>query len=344
MRIAQIAPLHESVPPKKYGGTERVVYNLTEELVKRGHDVTLFASANSTTSAKLVSVFHDGLRQEFPSDERKRFLYTLLHLQTAYSQEKKFDLIHDHNGFYGAPFAQHSRKPVVMTLHGQLPPETKTIFKRFNKPKLVAISHNQQERVPQVKFTSTVYNGLDFNHYPFGRKYGNYLVFVGRICAEKGVHHAIDVAEAAGIPLIIAAKYEPAIKANKEYYLKFIKPRLNHQIRWIGEVSQEKRNELFANALASLHPATWAEPFGLTLIEAMACGCPVVAFKRGAIPEVVQHGLTGYVVTTVNDMIESLKKIAQISRSDCAEFTRENFSAVQMADGYERVYQNALTS
>ncbi len=342
MRIAQIAPLFESVPPKKYGGTERVVYNLTEELVKNGHDVTLFATANSKTSAKLVSVFHEGLRHEFPNDTKKRFLYTLLHLQTAYGQEKKFDVIHDHNGFYGAPFAQHSSKPVIMTLHGQLEPETGRIFQRFNKPTLVTISHSQQKRAPKLKYETTVYNGLDFNGYPFGRRYGDYLVFIGRICPEKGLHHAIRVAKEAALPLIIGAKYEPEIKENKDYFKKYIEPELNDKIRWIGEVTQKKRNELFANALASLHPATWEEPFGLTLIEAMACGCPVVAFNRGSIPEVVQHGLTGYVVTTVNDMIKSLQEIAKISRSDCADYTRRAFSAKQMAAGYERVYQKVI--
>ncbi len=342
MKIAQIAPLIESVPPTKYGGTERVVSALTEALVRRGHDVTLFATGNSHTSARLISSYPTGLREAFPTDISARNLYTHLHLGTAYGMQNHFDIIHDHTESYGGAFAQLSPTPVVMTFHSVITPHLKHMFQTFTKPSIISISHRQQVLVPELKYTATVHNGLNFQEYPLGEQQGKYLLFVGRICEQKGPHHAIEVARQTHLPLIIAAKYEPNIEANKNYFTKFIEPLLSTNIRFIGEVTEQERNKLFTGAIASLHPATWEEPFGLTLIEAMACGCPVVAFRHGAIPEIVKEGTSGYIVDSLPQMIDAVKRITEISRIACAQYARQSFSAMHMAENYERVYYTML--
>lgn len=340
MRIAQIAPIIERVPPKKYGGSERVVYELTEELVKRGHDVTLFASGDSTTSAKLISVYPRALREIKMKDLYGPNAFTMLNIGLAYASQKEFDVIHDHNGHLSLPTANICSTPSVFTLHGPINAENRHIFQQLNRPYLATISKAQSKNTTGVNIIGTVYNGLNMENYPFSEENEGYLLFVGRISLEKGVHHAIQVAQYLNLPLIIAAKLE---SVDMQYFNEYIGPELSEQIKWIGEVTEEERNNLYSKALCFLHPVTWQEPFGLTLIEAMACGCPVVAFNKGSIPEIIADGKTGYVVNDTEEMIEAVTQIKKIDRKLCRAYTLENFNAKRMADGYEKIYQQIIT-
>ncbi len=338
MRIAIVAPVIERVPPKKYGGTERVVYNLTEELVKKGHDVTLFASGDSITTAKLVSIFPKSLRESRIKDLYGFNVWTLFNLGKAYMAQDEFDVIHDHTGDISLPTANIARTPVVMTMHGPFTVQNRHLYRVLNKPNIVTIS-DSQAYVPNLNYAGTVYNGLNMQHYPFQEKPGDYLLFVGRISMEKGVHFAIQTAIALDLPLIIAAKLEPT---DRPYYYEYVEPYLSDTIRWIGEVDEEKRNELMSKAKAFMHPVTWREPFGLTLIESMACGTPVVAFRMGSIPEIVKDGKTGFVVDHIEEMIDAVTRLDEIDRNECRRHALENFNAEKMASGYEKVYEKVI--
>jgi len=338
LRIAQIAPLVERVPPKKYGGTERIVHVLTEELVRRGHEVTLFASGDSLTSAKLFSVYPRGLREARLKDLYGSNVFTQLSIGLAYGLQDEYDIIHDHLGYLSLPTANIAHVPTVFTIHNAFSPINRRIFTALNRPHYVAISYAQARLAPPVKINDVVYNGLPMQSYPFSKEHDDYLLFVGRISFEKGVHYAIEVAQALNLPLIIAAKLDQATD-DLPYFRTYIEPRLNNEsVRWIGEVDEDERNRLMSRALCLLHPVTWPEPFGLTLIEAMACGCPVVAFRRGSIPEVVVHGRTGYVVRDVEGMIEAVEKIDRISRAACRRRVLKHFNAERMTEGYESIY------
>lgn len=339
MRIAQVAPIVERVPPKKYGGTERVVHSLTEELVKRGHEVTLFASGDSKTSAKLISVYPKSLREVKLKDLYGQNIWTMLNIGLAYSQADSFDIIHDHVGHPSLPTANISPTPVVMTLHGAFTAENKRIFETLKKPYFVSISESQAKSAPNVNYAGNVYNGLPMENYPFSEENDGYLLFVGRISMEKGVHHAIEVAQYLDLPLIIAAKLE---SVDLPYFNEYVGPRLSENIKWIGEVDEAERNILMSKALCFLHPVTWKEPFGLTMIEAMACGCPVVALNKGSIPEVVENGRSGYVVNDIDEMIDAVNHIKRIDRAECRQYSLENFSATRMAEGYEKIYEKII--
>lgn len=343
MKIAQIAPIALAVPPKNYGGTERVVHNLTEELVKLGHEVTLFASGDSVTSAKLVSVTPKSLKDLESSDPYGQNILTSQHLGLAYKMQDQFDIIHDHLAPVSLPTANVAKTPVVYTYHGPFTPEVREIFSLLNKPYVVTISKKQAEHAgKQVNHAKTIYHGMRMDHYPFSDSPEDYLLFVGRITEEKGVHHAIEVAKRVGKKLIIAAKLETTFKPDVEYYEKLIKPELNEQIQWIGPVGEEERNELMKNALCFLHPVTWPEPFGLTLIETMACGTPVIAFNLGSIPEVIADGKTGFVVETVEEMVDAVQKVHTIDRNVCRQFSLEHYSAKRMALEYVEVYKQII--
>jgi glycosyltransferase involved in cell wall biosynthesis len=342
MRIAQIAPIVESVPPKKYGGTERVVHALTEQLVKLGHDVTLFASGDSQTSAKLVSIYPKSLKEANLKDPYGANIFSVLNVGQAYDLQNSFDIIHDHNGYTSLAAANIAKAPVVMTYHGPITPEVKYIHEVLNKPFLVSISRSQSKPFPTLNWAGTVYNGLEMKDYPFSAQNEGYLLFVGRISREKGVHNAIEVAKRLNLPLIIAAKLENKYKPDMDYFRKFVKPHLSDKIKWVGEVDEQQRNKFMSNALAFLHPITWAEPFGLTLIESMACGCPVVAFGLGSIPEVIENEKTGFVVNTIDEMVQAVQKVAQINRRYCREYALKNFSARNMTEGYLKIYEKVI--
>lgn len=339
MRIAQVAPLIERVPPKKYGGTERVVHDLTEELVKRGHEVTLFAAGDSLTSAKLHAVYPISLREAKIKNLYGMNNLTLLNIGVAYQMREQFDIIHDHCGIFSLPAANLSTTPVVMTTHGPFTIENRIIYQTLRHPYQVTISNAQKYAVPNLHHAGTVYNGLYMEDYPFSNVSEGYLLCVGRLSAEKGIHFAIDVARNLNLRLIIAAKLEAI---DYPYYKQYIRPHLSERIRWVGEVDEPKRNKLMSKALAFLHPVTWREPFGLTLIEAMACGAPVIAFNKGSIPEIVVDGKTGFVVDDTEGMLDAIQNVAKIDRATCREHVIKNFSAARMADGYETLYHQIL--
>ncbi|HEX5429538.1 MAG TPA: glycosyltransferase family 4 protein [Patescibacteria group bacterium] len=345
MRIAQIAPIAERVPPKKYGGTERVIYHLTEELVRLGHEVTLFASGDSRTSGKLVSVVPRSLREMSEKDIYGFNHHSMLNVGLAYSMQDQFDIIHDHNPHMGLPTANISETPVVTTWHGPYNREISRYFGLLNRTHLVSISKSQAALAHDLKFVGNVYNGLDMKRYPFSDTPKDYMLFVGRIDAEKGVHLACDTAVRLGKKLVIAAKLDDQVPHIREYFEKEIRPRFEARpdlLQWIGEVDEASRNELMKNALCLLHAVTWPEPFGLTLIESMACGCPVIAFNRGSIPEVIVDGKTGFVVENVDQMVRAVKKIAAIDRAYCRKYSIETFSATRMARGYEAIYKKVV--
>jgi glycosyltransferase involved in cell wall biosynthesis len=346
MKIAQIAPIVEQIPPRSYGGTERVISALTEELVARGHEVTLFATGNSKTSARLASVVPRGLRDATNDKDIYGFnTPTMQHIGAAYARYREFDIIHDHNPHMSLPTANVVQTPVVLTWHSPYDEVLGRYFRQLNRPYLVSISHSQAALAKDLQFYGTVHNGLPLAHYPFGEKKGEYLIFVGRIDREKGVHLAMDAAIALKKPLIIAAKLDDSVPQIKAYFEEEIAPRLRahpKMLSWIGEVDEEKRNELMQGALCLLHAVTWPEPFGLTLIEAGACGCPVVAFNKGAIPEIIKNGINGYVVENLGEMIKAVRSIDRINRAACRSHVLEHFSDTRMADGYEAIYRKIL--
>ncbi|MBC7836863.1 glycosyltransferase family 4 protein [Acetobacteraceae bacterium] len=342
MKIAMIAPLVERVPPKKYGGTERLIHSLTEELIRRGHKVTLFASGDSLTSATLNSVAPKGLREL-----RIKPLYDvnpplLQSLGRAFADMKgEFDVIHDSSGYSTLPFAEMSETPVVMTIHGPILPAYMPLYREFRKANLVSISRDIGSDFGDLNHIGTVYNGLNMEYYPFSNEHDGYLLYVGRICHDKGTHNAILAAKRLNLPLIIAAKIEET-EAGHRYFRKYVKPHLNSQIQWVGEVDEEERNKLMTRAMAFLHPAPWREPFGLTLIEAMACGAPVIAFNRGSIPEIIQDGKTGFVVNNVDELCDAIRKIDTIDRAYTRKYSLENFNEKRMTTGYEEAYKKVI--
>lgn len=339
MRIAQISPIIERVPPLKYGGTERVVYELTEGLVKKGHQVTLFASGDSLTSAKLISVYPKPLRGAGFEDLYGSNIYSMMNVGLAYNLQTDFDIIHDHNGYLSLPTANISKTPVAMTYHGHFSSEVVKIFQTLNTPYIVSISEAQTQNITGVNLIGNVYNGLSMEDYPFSSEHGDYLLYVGRLSKEKGVHHAIKVAQILKRQLIIAAKLD---SNDKRYFKECIEPELSDDIRWIGEVDVKERNDLMSKAFCFLHPVIFDEPFGLTLIEAMACGCPVIAFNKGSIPEIIENEKTGYVVAGVTEMIQAVKKIDLIDRANCRVHALSKFNAKNMVDNYEKIYEKII--
>ncbi len=340
LKIAMIAPIAERVPPKKYGGTERVVSALTEELVKRGHKLTLFASGDSITNARLASVYPRGLREARVPNPHGLNEWALLHIGAAYARRHEFDIVHDHNSIIALPTASLSDMPVVLTVHGNINPNNRKLYESIKGPYLIGISQSQFAKSPNVEVFDVVYNGLDMYAYPFKKKHKNYLLYVGRISMEKGTHYAIDVAQTLDLPLIIAAKLDTADKA---YYHEYVEHRLSDEkIRWIGEVDEMERNTLMSEAMCLLHPVTWREPFGLTMIESMACGTPVVAFDKGSIPEIVKDRSSGFVVGDIDEMIEAVSQIESIDRKKCRAYALSHFNSGLMAERYEDIYFRIL--
>ncbi len=344
MRIAQIVNPIESVPPQLYGGIERMVHALVEELVEMGHKVTLFASGDSVTSAKLESVVPSSLRVSKIKNVYGMNDYTTLNLVNAFKHADEFDIIHEHTNSAGMLAGVVSPTPVVSTLHGPFSTSNRKLFEAVaDRVHLVAISQGQVKPVPHLPIAGVVYNGLPMEDYPFSDQHDGYLLFVGRISEEKGVHHAIEVAQYLNMPLIIAAKLELNHRPDVQYFKEYVEPRLDGQkIKWIGEVDTDQRNQLMSKAKVFLHPVSFREPFGLTLIEAMACGCPIVAFGRGSIRELVLQGKTGFVVEDTEEMVEAVTSIDLIDRRECRRHALENFNAHRMAKGYEQIYQSII--
>jgi glycosyltransferase involved in cell wall biosynthesis len=344
LKIAQVANIIERVPPKKYGGIERMVYWLTEELVNRGHEVTLFASGDSLTSAKLNSIYPQALREANLKNIYGGNNLTMVHFANAFNDQNKFDIIHNHAGPISIPIANMSKTPVVMTIHGNFNIHNQDLYERGTNISYVSISKAQaRPRPASINYAGNVYNGLYMEDYPYSSTPGNYLLFVGRICLEKGVHNAIKVAKYLDMPFIIAAKLDTNVPDDVAYFKQYIEPELSDKIRWVGEVDEIERNQLMKGALCLLHPITWPEPFGLTLIETMATGTPVIAFNKGSIPEVINHGITGFVVSDVEEMIKAVPYVKYLNRATCREYALGNFSAEKMAEGYEEIYYKILS-
>jgi glycosyltransferase involved in cell wall biosynthesis len=341
MKIAQIAPLFESVPPKMYGGTERVASYLTEELVRRGHDVTLFASGDSVTSAKLVPCSETALRLNPAILDPVP--YHVLALETVLQHAHEFDVLHFHTELMHYPIIRALRHPAVTTLHGRLnQPDLPAFYRTFNDAPLVSISDNQREPIPDLNYVGTVHHGLPKDLLPFNaRGQGGYLAFLGRISPEKGPDDAIKIAVATNQPLKIAAKIA---NEDRAYWESVVEPmvKAHDNVEFIGEVTETQKAKFLGEARAVLFPICWREPFGLVMIEAMACGTPVIAFGEGAVPEVIDDGVTGFVVDTVDEAIEAVGKLDRLDRAAIRGSFDRRFTAERMADGYLRVYRNLL--
>jgi glycosyltransferase involved in cell wall biosynthesis len=339
MKIAQIAPLVESVPPTLYGGTERVVSWLTEELVAQGHDVTLFASGDSHTSAKLVPVVERALRL----DHRVRdcLPYNFIMLDQVAQLSREFDILHFHIDFMHYPMFRDIPSRTLTTLHGRLDlPDLQPIYRAFPHMPLVSISDSQRLPMPPVNWMGTVYHGLPAGSFRGTTGQKQYLAFLGRISPEKRPDHAIAIAIAAGIPLKIAAKIDAI---DRTYFESDIRPLLGHPlIQFIGEIGETQKQDFLGNALALLFPIDWPEPFGLVMIEAMACGTPVIAFRCGSVPEVMDDGITGFVVDTVDHAVAAVERVSELPRSAVRARFEERFTAPIMAKQYVAIYKKLM--
>lgn len=341
MKIAQVAPLHESVPPRCYGGTERVVSYLTEELVRQGHDVTLFASGDSRTRAKLCSTVPKSLR--LGGEEYNPLIYNTLLLDQVSRRADEFDVIHYHIDFLHFNISRLLNVPQLTTLHGRLDiNDLVPIFREFREMPVVSISNDQRKPLPFINWLATVYNGLPTDAYKLYPEPGKYLAFLGRISPEKRVDRAIEIAIRTGMPLRIAAKVD---KVDVEYFDNEIKPLLAHPlIEYVGEINEQEKDEFLGNAYALLFPIDWPEPFGLVMIEAMACGTPVIAFQRGSVSEVMSEGKVGFIVNTVEEAVAAVEKIDFIDRCYCRRVFDERFSAECMANNYVKAYEKVIGS
>jgi glycosyltransferase involved in cell wall biosynthesis len=340
LKIAQVAPLYERVPPKYYGGTERVVSCLTEELVRQGHEVTLFASGDSITSASLVSVCDQGLRLN--SDYADHILYHVLMAERVAKVAGDFDVIHFHLSYLHYPIARRLMTPHFTTIHGRLDlADLVPLYQEFSELPVVSISGRQRNPLPWLNWLGTVYHGLPEDLFALQPNPGRYLAFLGRFSPEKRIDRAIEIAKRAGMPLKIAAKID---KVDWEYYKATVEPQLKDPlIEYVGEIGETEKQEFLGNAYAHLFPIDWPEPFGLVMIEAMACGTPTIAFRRGSVPEVLDDGVTGFVVETIAEAAAALERVPGLSRERCRRVFEERFSASRMVRDYLSVYHRLET-
>lgn len=339
MRIAMIAPVEMRVPPIAYGGTELVVSLLTEELMRRGHEVTLFASGDSQTKARLVSVCDRFVR----GSGRDGGILTMLNVLACMEQAERFDIIHNHTCFEGLSVAGLVHRPVLTTLHGGLAGDWLLLFQHY-KGWYNTISRAMKDLLPpKERFAGNIYNAIDVSSYPFnGGKREPRLLFLSRMSPEKGPHLAIEVARRLKMPLVLAGNVHPV---DEVYFRSYVMPQVDgHLVRYIGEADYHMKRELLAEAFCLLAPITWPEPFGLFMAEAMACGTPVVAFNRGAAPEVVRHGVTGFVVETLEDMVRAVPAVERLDPRACREHVKARFDVPRMADDYLAAYERILFS
>jgi glycosyltransferase involved in cell wall biosynthesis len=341
MKIAQIAPLIESVPPRLYGGTERIVSYLTEELVGLGHDVTLFASADSITSAELTPCCPRALRLD--PTVRDIVPHFMLMIDKVRERADEFDILHFHIDLFHFPLFRSMAARTLTTLHGRQDlGDLKSFYSRFGEMPLVSISNDQRKPLPHANFVSTIHHGIPAALLRPTFEPGGYLAFLGRISPEKRPDRAIRIARAAGIPLKIAAKVD---KADEDYFRNDILPLINGPgVEFIGEINEREKAKFLGEAAALLFPVDWPEPFGLVMIEAMACGTPVLAFRRGSIPEVIDDGVTGKVVDTEEEAIAAVPAIVSYDRRAVRQRFEERFTATRMAKDYVRTYRQSLAT
>ena len=339
MRIAQVGPLYESVPPKLYGGTERIVSYLTEELVNQGHEVTLFASGDSVTAAQLVAACPESLRLN------KQCIDSLAHhvvmLEEVFQQANKFDIVHFHIDYLHFPLSSRHNLHHVTTLHGRLDlPDLIPLYQRFPTMPVVSISNAQRKPLEWINWQGTVYHGLPQSLYNFHEVPGKYLAFLGRISPEKRVDRAIEIAKRLGMELKIAAKVDPV---DREYFQAIIKPLLNDSlVEYVGEITEHEKDAFLGHAYALLFPIDWQEPFGLVMIEAMATGTPVIAFPCGSVPEVLDTGVTGFIVKDSDEAVKVVDQVSSLSRQKCRLKFEERFTAARMAEDYVAIYNRLI--
>lgn len=341
MKIAQVPPLFESVPPKMYGGTERVVSYLTEELVRQGHQVTLFGTNDSVTSAQINPVCEQAIRLN--ADCVDPIAWHIYQLQLVQECADEFDVIHFHNDYLHFPVSKQQGYPHITTLHGRLDlKDLEPIYSKFFDLPMVSISHSQRKPLPHINWVGNVYHGLPKDYYNLRDGEGGYLAFLGRISPEKRPDRAIEIAIKSGIPLKIAAKID---KADTVYYEEKIKPIMDHPlIEFIGEIGDTDKEEFLGNALALLFPIDWPEPFGMVVIEAMATGTPVIAFNCGSVPELITHGENGFIVSSVNEAVHAVNNLHLIKRKNCREKFETSYTSTVMADQYVKLYENVASA
>lgn len=335
MKIGILASIAWRVPPRQYGGWESVAHLLTEGLVRRGHDVTLFASGDSITQAQLVSVAPHPLEEDRSLPSRAT---ETLHIVTAYEHAGDLDVLHNHAGVYGAVLSRLVDVPVVTTLHGSAAEgDSKSLYMRYREQPYVSITDAERALAPALNYVATVYNGIDEASLSPPAPSDDYLLFLGRLSPDKGVHHAVRVAQLTGRRLVISGIIPDS---NREYFEREIAPFVDgRQIQFVGPSDPPRRNALMRKAYAFLHLITYHEAFGLTMAEALAAGAPVIALRRGSVPELVLDGETGFIVDTVEAAAGAVARIPSISRTRCAEWARDRFSSAHMVEGYERVYE-----
>jgi glycosyltransferase involved in cell wall biosynthesis len=336
VRIAQVSPLYESVPPQQYGGTERVVSYLTEELVRQGHDVTLFASADSVTSARLMNGCPRSLRTWNGSVDS--LAHHLVMLEQLRRQPHDFDVIHFHIDYLHYPISRRERWPGLTTLHGRLDiPDLQPLYDEFRDMPVVSISEDQRTPLPQANWYATVHHGLPEDLYALHEEPGQYLVFLGRVSPEKRVDRAVDIARRTGLPLRVAAKVDAA---DRQYFQAEVEPLLSEPfVEFLGEIGDHEKEALLGNAIALLFPIDWSEPFGLVMIEAMACGTPVIAWRAGSVPEVMVDGVTGFIVDDMDAAVAATSRVGALSRRRCRRVFEDRFTVERMAADYLRVYR-----
>lgn len=351
MRIAQIAPLWENIPPPKYGGTERVVYSLTEGLVKHGHDVTLFACGTSQTSAKLVSVyprplFRDGVAWT-------NVMYPLLNITEAFDHADEFDIIHMHlnksSDYLSLPLTRPIKKKVVFTLHFPYPTghsakekrlDRHAVLQKYKELQYISISNAARKGGENLNWIGTVYNGIEISQYTFNPTPKDYYLWLGKFNPDKGTKFAIEAAKKAGVKLIVAGKIDDLEGVDYKYFHEEVKPLIDDkQIIYTGEATTEDKDKLYGNAIGFLNPIQWNEPFGLVMAESMATGTPVIGFRNGAAPEIVVDGETGFIVDSVDQMVEKIKELDKIDRKRCRERVEQMFTGEKMVEGYLRLYE-----
>ena len=341
MRIAQVAPLYEAVPPKLYGGTERVVSLLTEELVRRGHEVTLFASGDSVTSARLAAVSERALRLDAASRDLLA-ADTIRQLDLVFGNARDFDIIHCHVDSLAYPFSGLVSTPTLHTVHGRLDlPYLMPIYRQFKHVPLVSISDAQRAPLADIGVTwaGTVHHGLPPERFTFSPTPGDYLAFLGRLSPEKQPDVAIEVAKRAGLPLRSAAKIDAA---DRQYFERVLARLLDHPlIEFVGEIGDADKSAFLGRARALVFPIDWPEPFGLVMLEALACGTPVIARPCGSVPEIVRPGVNGFVASTVAELVDAVRRLDTVNRAECRRDFERRFSVSRMVDGYEMLYRQA---
>lgn len=334
MKVAILSPIHWRTPPRKYGPWELIASYIAEGMTKKGHDVTLYATGDSETAGKLRWICPNPLMEDTTLEPK---VYQYLHSALPFEEADQFDIIHNHYDVYPLVFSKIIRTPVVTTMHGFSSPQAAEIARRYSNTHLVSISYADRQQVPDLNWVANIYHGVPIDLYEFNNNPSDYFLYLGRITPDKGVHLSVKLAKKLGIKLKIAGLME-----NQQYYDQEIKPFIGEKIEFLGEVDNKTKNELLKNALGFLHLNTYPEGFGLTLVESMVCGTPVIGMNKGSISEVVENGKTGYVIENLEQAGEAIRKIENIDRKNCRLRVEENFTVEKMVNEYEKVYKKIL--